>query len=200
MPRLSAPRADETPADDAELVCAHMLGDALAFAQLYDRYDRACFLFIRRMLGPAQSEAAEDLHQETWIAVSRNAGAFDPSRASFRAWLYTIARRKVWDHFRRQRVAVMASTSVEAAMMVPDQGPSPHQEVESRELAQRLVSAVEALPLAQRDVFILFSQAGLSLEEIAAVTGSGVETTKSRLRYARAALRQTLAVERSTHV
>ena len=112
-----------------------------------------------------------------------------------------IVRRKVWDYFRRQRVTVLSSSApVDAAMTVPDEGPTPLDQVESRELAQRVVAAVEALPLAQRDVFVLFAHAGLSLEEISEVTGSGVETAKSRLRYARAALRLTLAAERSTHV
>jgi RNA polymerase sigma-70 factor (ECF subfamily) len=152
------------------------------------------------MLGPAHGETAEDLHQETWISVSRSAGAFDPRKASFRTWLFTIARRKVWDHFRRQRVTVLAAAPVDTAVEIADDGPTPLAQVESRELAERVVAAVEALPLAQRDVFVLFAHAGLSLEEISEITGAGMETTKSRLRYARATLRVTLAAERSTHV
>jgi RNA polymerase sigma-70 factor (ECF subfamily) len=198
MAKLAVMEPDET--EDAELLRAHGAGDAHAFTRLYDRYDRACFQFIRRMLGSASADAADDLHQETWISISRNAAAFDPRRASFRAWLFTIARNKVWDHFRRQKVAVLASAEDDAAMMAPDPGPTPLQQVESRELAQRLVAAVEALPLEQRGAFIMFAQAGLSLEEIALATGVAVETAKSRLRYARARLRQALAGERSAHV
>jgi RNA polymerase sigma-70 factor (ECF subfamily) len=191
---------ESEPADDAELLRAHGAGEPHAFARLYDRYDRPCFRFIRRMLGAGQDDAAEDLHQETWIAVSRNAAAFDPGRASFPAWLFTIARRKVWDHYRRQRVAVLASAQDDAAMMVPDPGPDPLQQVESRELAQKLVAALEALPLEQRSALVLFTDAGLSLEEIAEVTGVGAETAKSRLRYARATLRRALAAERPANV
>jgi RNA polymerase sigma factor (sigma-70 family) len=179
---------------------AHGAGDPHAFAQLYDRYDRPCFQFIRRLLGPTHSDAVEDLHQETWIAISRSAAAFDPARASFRAWLFTIARRKAWDHFRRQKVAILASPQDDAAMMVPDPGRTPLEHVQSRELAQEIVAAVEALPLEQRGVFVLFAHAGLSLEEIAQVTGVAVETAKSRLRYARAKLRQSLVGERPAHV
>ena len=187
--------------DDADLLRAHSAGDAHAFALLYDRYDRPCFQFIRRTLGGAHADAAEDLHQETWLAVSNNATAFDARKASFAAWLFTIARNKVWDHFRRQKVAVLASArDDEAAMMVPDTAPTPLENVESRELAQRLVTALEALPLEQRGVFVMFAHAGLSLEEIAHATGVAVETAKSRLRYARATLRRTLAGERPAHV
>jgi RNA polymerase sigma factor (sigma-70 family) len=187
-------------ADDAELLGAHVAGDPQAFARLYDRYDRPCFQFIRRLLGSAHGDAAEDLHQETWMAVSKSASAFDPARATFGAWLFTIARHKVLDHFRRQKVVLLASAQDDAADLVPDPGPTPLQQVESRELAQRVVTAVEALPLEQRGAFVMFAQAGLSLEEIAQATGVAVETAKSRLRYARARLRQALAGERSAHV
>jgi RNA polymerase sigma-70 factor (ECF subfamily) len=188
------------PEDDADLLRAHGAGDVHAFARLYDRYDRPCFQFIRRTLGAAHADAVEDLHQETWISISKTAGGFDPRKATFRAWLFTIARHKVWDHFRRQKVALLSSAEDDAAMMIPDPGPSPLEQVECRELARRLVAAVEALPLAQRGAFVLFAHAGLSLEEIAQATGVGVGTAKSRLRYARATLRQALAAERSTHV
>jgi RNA polymerase sigma factor (sigma-70 family) len=187
-------------ADDADLLRAHGAGDPYAFGRLYDRYDPALFRFIRRLLGPAHADAAEDLHQETWIAVSKNATDFDPSRASLAAWLFTIARRKVFDHFRRQKVAVLAQVQDDAAMTVADPGQSPLDQVQSRELAQEIVTAVEALPLEQRSVFILFAQAGLSLAEIAETSGATVETVKSRLRYARTKLRQALAGERSAHV
>jgi RNA polymerase sigma factor (sigma-70 family) len=197
--RLDCEVMEPDSADDAQLLRAHMAGDPHAFGRLYDRYDRPCFQFIRRMLG-AHHAAAEDLHQEAWMAVARSAGDFDPAKAAFRAWLYTIARRKVWDHFRRQKVVPLASAQEDAAMMVPDPGPTPLEEVQSRELAERLVAAVEALPLEQRGAFIMFAHAGLSLEEIAEATGVGVETAKSRLRYARASLRQTLAGERTAHV
>lgn len=186
--------------DDAELLRAHGAGDPHAFARLYDRYDRPCFQFIRRLLGVAHGDAAEDLHQETWIAISKNAAAFDAARSSFPAWLFTIARRKTWDHFRRQKVAILASPQDDAAMMVSDPGQSPLEQVQSRELAEEIVAAVEALPLEQRGVFILFAHAGLSLEEIAQVTGVAMETVRSRLRYARAKLRQSLAGERPAHV
>jgi len=188
------------PEDDAELLRAHLAGDPQAFARLYDRYDRPCFQFIRRLLGPAQADAAEDLHQETWIAISRNAAAFDPLKASFPAWLFTIARHKVWDHFRRRKITVLTAAQDDAAMLVADPGPTPLDQVQSRELAIRLVAAVDALPLEQRGAFVMFAHAGLSLEEIAQATGVAVETAKSRLRYARARLRQALAGERSAHV
>lgn len=193
---------DPNSADDTELLRAHRAGDAHAFARLYDRYDRPCFQFIRRLLGAAHADAAEDLHQETWLAIAKNAAAFDPAKASFRAWLYTVARHKVFDHFRRQKVAVLANAVGDEAALgrIPDPGMDPLEQVQSRELAQRIITAVEALPVEQRGAFILFTHAGLSLEEIAHATGVAVETAKSRLRYARAKLRHAFAGERQVHV
>ena len=191
---------DEDAPEDAELLRAYCAGDPLAFGRLYDRYDGACFRFIRRLLGGAHASAAEDLHQETWIAVSKNAARFDPARASFGAWLFTIARRKVFDHFRRQKIAVLYPGFEDAATRVADPGQTPLEHVQSREQALKIVVAVEALPLEQRGVFVMFADGGLSLAEIAQATGAALETVKSRLRYARTKLRQSLAGERSPHV
>ena len=194
---------EDDAAEDADLLRAHGAGDPHAFARLYDRYDPACFLFIRRLLGPAHADAAEDLHQETWIAVSRNSASFDPAKASFAAWLFTIARHKTIDHFRRHKLAVGSTNdrdTGETVMMVADPGQTPLEQVQSREQAKAIVAAVEALPLEQRSVFIMFAEGGLSLDEIAHVTGVATETAKSRLRYARGKLRQALAAEGSAHV
>ena len=183
---------DQAVDEDAELLRAHINGDREAFARLYDSHDRSCFQFIRRVLGSSGADA-EDLHQETWLAVSRAASSFDPLKASFGAWLYTIARRKVWDHFRKQKITHLVSAQEDLILAVPDPGPTPLQQVESRETALALINAVEALPLAQRETFILFAEGGLSLEEIAEITEVSTETSKSRLRYARATLRRVLS-------
>src|SRR5208283_3758479 len=68
----------------------------------------------------------------------------------------------------------------------------PHARAERRELGERLRAAVAALPPAQREAFLLQQEGGLSLAEIAELTGAGAETVKSRLRYALAKLRETL--------
>ena len=65
-------------------------------------------------------------------------------------------------------------------------------QIESREQAQRLLAALDALPLPQREAFVLQAETGMSVADIAEVTGVGLETAKSRLRYARAALRRQL--------
>jgi RNA polymerase sigma-70 factor (ECF subfamily) len=184
------------PTDASALLRAHLAGDGAAFARLYDTHDRHCFDFIRRLLGAPDDATAEDLHQEVWLAVARSAASFDPGKARFVTWLFTIARNKVMDHFRRTPGVVHlvpGPDDEEAADNVAAHTVSPEDIAQNRELAAALLHAVQALPFVQREAFVLFAQQDLSLDEVAQITGVGLETAKSRLRYARATLRQRLA-------
>ena len=74
----------------------------------------------------------------------------------------------------------------ERAVAAPD---NPARQAEARESVARLLQAIDALPAAQREAFLLHEEAGLTVAEIAAVTGAGEEAAKSRLRYAMAKLK-----------
>lgn len=191
-------------ASDGLLMRAHLSGDKEAFARLYDRYDRQCFYFIRRVLGAAHRHAAEDVHQDTWIAVATTGASYDQGKGQFGTWLMTIARHKVMDYLRKQKVAFIGATGLGEdddgggcldlqLSNVMDGGPTPIEAVQSKQLAKAMVDAVDALPLSQREVFVMFAVSDLSLDEIAQATQVGVETAKSRLRYARATLRAVLS-------
>ena len=112
--------------------------------------------------------------------------------------LYTLAHNRVVDHYRRQAAGVPISYDDD-----PDDDPlieqvadsevhQPDNEFERRRLGQRLLVQIAALPEAQREAFLLREESGLSLAEIADVTGVNTETAKSRLRYALTKLRQGL--------
>ena len=132
--------AEPLPTGDAELVRRYVGGEHDAFARLYDAHDRHCFEFIRRMLGGADAAAAEDLHQETWLAVARQAASYDAAQARFVTWLFTIARHKVMDHFRKASGVVrLAGDLGEAAEAVLDAQPDapdlePEQVLQNRQL------------------------------------------------------------------
>jgi RNA polymerase sigma factor (sigma-70 family) len=180
---------------DEELLAAYAAGDARAFAELYDRHERAIYRFFLRQ--GAATSLADDLLQETWLAVVRNAASFEP-RAKFTTWLYTVARSKMIDHWRSRDDAVSVAYFGGDAANEPD-GPvldipagdahRPDHQAIARAQARAFVAAVEALPPAQREAFLLQAEGGLSLEEIAAITGAAHETVKSRLRYAMSKLR-----------
>jgi RNA polymerase sigma factor (sigma-70 family) len=179
---------------DEELLAAYAAGDARAFGELYDRHERPVYRYFLRQ--GAIPVVAEDLLQETWMAVIRNAERFEP-RAKFTTWLYTVARSKMIDHWRGKDDAI----SLDEAANDPDDAPlevvgseadRPDVQAVSRAQARAFVEAVEALPAVQREAFLLQAEGGLSLEEIAALTQAGHETVKSRLRYAMTKLRSAM--------
>ncbi len=183
---------------DEALMKAYAAGDASAFTRLYDRHERAAWRFFARQ-GVAAG-VADDLLQETWIAVVRSADRYVPT-ARFATWLYAIARSKLVDHWRATRAHVPLDDAANdddegASMLASLAAPAsdqPEVRAMSRAYARAFVAAVDALPAPQREVFLLHADGELALDEIASLTSAGVETVKSRLRYAMRKLRAVCA-------
>jgi RNA polymerase sigma-70 factor (ECF subfamily) len=193
VPIEFAPGSGPADDSDAALLAGFAAGDAGAFARLYERHERPVFRFLRRSLG--DDAQAEDLMQEVWLAVIRNAAAYEP-RARFTTWLYGIARNKLIDHWRSKRDTVSldqeaanddAPALVDSLAAAADR--EPQVQAMSREQAAAFVAAVEQLPALQREAFLLHAEGGLTVEEVAQAAGVGRETAKSRLRYAMTRLR-----------
>ena len=167
-------------------------GDALAFEELYRRHELKVWRFLERAV--RDRAAADDLMQDVWFAVAREAGRYRPS-AKFTTWLFTLARNRMIDWLRAKRPTVRLDDPDEAAPAeaLSDPGPGPLGETQAAEQGAAILAALGALPHAQREAFLLQADGELGLEEIARVTGASFETTKSRLRYARGRLRQLLA-------
>jgi RNA polymerase sigma-70 factor (ECF subfamily) len=140
------------------------------------------------------TETANDLFQEVWSKVIVSRERYEP-RAQFRTFLYRIAHNCFIDYCRRSAVRNESSAAEddwEGALPGPEQD-RPDSRAEQAQLTARYRAALTALPAEQRDVFLLYEESGLSLEEIATISAVGMETAKSRLRYAVAKLRATLA-------
>lgn len=187
--------ADET---DESLMLAYARGDALAFEALYARHRGGVYRYLLRNCGDAAS--TEELFQDVWTSVIRARTSYVPA-ARFASWLYTLAHHRIVDHWRArgQATLVTIDDDAEPAAAMALQSPrdrEPDEEASRREAGMRLRTAVSALPPAQRDAFLLQHEGGLSLAEIAQLTGVGTETVKSRLRYAIAKLRGELRVLR----
>lgn len=185
--------AADTPSDE-ELMQAYARGDMHAFEALYDRHALPVWRFVQRSVQNAA--LADDLVQDVWFSVVRHAPQYEP-RAKFRTWLFTLAHHRMVDHWRTQKNHTSLDAESEdgsalAEMLAAESGFGPERRLDSRELAQALLDALAALPEVQREAFLLQAEAGMSLAEIAQTTGVSMETAKSRLRYARARLRETL--------
>ena len=110
--------------------------------------------------------------------------------AKFVTYLYRVAHNRVVDQYRRSGHLVTVTLDdeeIEEPASEPCTQPDAHYERKAR--AQRLIALIDALPLAQREAFVLQHESGMTVEEIAAATGVSRETAKSRLRYALAKLR-----------
>jgi RNA polymerase sigma-70 factor (ECF subfamily) len=137
--------------------------------------------------------------QEVWFAVARNAERYQPT-AKFTTWLYTMAHHRMVDALRKTRpqLSLDGGDSEEgegfslADRLAADPRAEPPAALASNDEAAALLQAVTALPPEQRTAFLMQAEGELSLADIAAATDSNVETVKSRLRYARAKLRQLL--------
>jgi len=194
---------DDTSLKDEQCLRRFAGGDQVAFGELYDRHDRPCLAFIRRLLVPPDEAAAEDIHQEVWVAVARSADRFDPARARFVTWLFTIARNRVTDHLRHKGGLLRLVQEGHDDEWLDDQPAEaawqPDEQLHRQRLGEAIAQQLRHLPHAQRETFVLFAIEDLSLEEVALITEVGIETAKSRLRYARAALREKLGNWRLAH-
>lgn len=178
-------------ASDEQLMLAYAGGDAAAFEALYARHKGPLYRFVLRSVKtPAQ---AEEIFQEVWMRAIEARVRYTP-QAKFSTWLYTIAHNRLVDHWRAKGLTVVSLDDEERPQDEPVAPPSaePLANVEARETAARLATAIAALPLAQREAFLLHHEGELSVAEIAAATGAGEEAAKSRLRYAMNKLREAI--------
>jgi RNA polymerase sigma-70 factor (ECF subfamily) len=184
---------------DEELMVRYAKGDEAAFEMILSRYTRPLFGFLCRYLGGV--DRAEDVFQEVFYEVIRGRRSYRP-RYRFAAWLFRIGRNRAVDRLRRNGVRKTESLDhpanphdnegeAQVAKIVTDD-PDPESEAQSLELGKALEAALASLPADQREVFWLKERSGLSVGEIAVITGVSQNTVKSRLRYALEKLRAIL--------
>jgi RNA polymerase sigma-70 factor (ECF subfamily) len=193
MGAAPTPASDES--DESQML-AYACGSTEAFERLYARHRGGTYRYLLRHTG--NRATAEELHQEVWLKVVRARDAWSP-QARFTTWLYTIARNGLVDHWRARRGTRFVSlddegveSAVEAALIHGGEEAGPLSMTMHVESGQRLVAALEAIPPAQRDAFLLHVEGGMALRDIAALSGASIETVKSRLRYAYGRLRTAL--------
>jgi RNA polymerase sigma-70 factor, ECF subfamily len=180
---------------DEALMLAYRDGDGAAFEVLYRRWRGPLYRYFLRQCGHAGQ--ADELFQDVFMRVIGAAASYEPS-AKFSTWLFRIAHNRLIDHWRktgREPVDPLASGE-DGDDCAPDppapEGSAPDRQAERRELAEALMAALNGLPEVQREAFLLAEEGGLTLEEIASISGVGRETIKSRLRYATRKLRNKL--------
>lgn len=166
-------------------------GEEAAFEILVSRYTRPLFGFLRRYL--VRADRAEDVFQDVFYEVIRAKKSYRPG-SRFAAWLFRIGRNRAVDRLRRNGLREMESLDRPSNPQSDERepgvavtvaaNPDPENLVQERELGEALEAALASLPADQREVLWLKEKSGLSLTEIAEITGVSENTVKSRLRYA----------------
>jgi RNA polymerase sigma-70 factor (ECF subfamily) len=201
-----------TPSDDVALVREIVRGAEAALATLYDRYGDAVFAAAYRLT--ADRGIAEEVVQETFLALWNRAELFDPEAGSLSAWLHAIGRNRAVDRLRaagrRPRLVTVASPSapdesetqaleraIAGGTVVAGaaQPPGPEDSAAAGVLRDAIRAAIEAMPDHERLVILLAYQEELSQTEIADRLEWPLGTVKTRTRRALLRLREALGGE-----
>jgi RNA polymerase sigma-70 factor (ECF subfamily) len=177
------------PRNDEDLMLGYRGGDADAFEALYGRHKGALYRYLLRQCRVAA--VAEELCQDVWLNVIRARERYE-ARAKFTTYLFHLAHNRLVDYYRRQANGLPVSYTDDPLLEeVPDDRHVPNEkQLDLKRQAARLHELIAELPEAQREAFLLREETGLSMEEIAEVTGVNPETAKSRVRYAVSRLRR----------
>ncbi len=188
---------DPTTDTDESLMLRYAAGNLQAFNLLYARHEMGVWRYVLRSV--RVQAVADDVLQDVWFALARQAPNYQPT-AKFKTWLFTLAHNRVVDYFRttKQHVSLDDDGDDEhdsvalVQALAANSGFGPLKRLETKEQAQALLDAIEQLPFAQREAFMLQAEAGMDVQDIAKTTGVSFETAKSRLRYARSRLKELL--------
>jgi len=165
-------------------------GDIASYQKLYDAFARRVLNFIFRMVN--SPEEAEDLTQDTFVAVYQKLGALREDDR-FEPWLFRIARNFV---YQRYRIRSTNTVSVEAldedgqpVLQIPDARKSPDELFLAEELEDVVEQTISELPEKYREVFVLSAIQRLSYQEIAEIVGRSLPSIKTDIHRARLAVR-----------
>lgn len=186
---MSADFSDET------LMLHYRHGDLSAFKELYRRHRQGLYQFIAWR--SPRKDWVEEIVQDSWANLHKARATYEP-QASFKTFLYQIARNRLIDIL-RQKQAITASDlgadDDEGSRFAhladnADEVATPQDILDKKQQLSALRAALQTLPAEQKEALILQQFNDMRLEDIATLTGVNVETVKSRLRYAMNKLRR----------
>jgi RNA polymerase sigma-70 factor (ECF subfamily) len=169
-------------AENTEIARGLKRRDPDVLDHLIETYQHRLLRYLLHLTG--RRELAEDFFQETWIRVLERGRQYD-GRHEFSTWLFTIARNLVIDNLRRRRPASLdslADADDAASVDISATGqPSAFDATVQREQNEQISAGMEHIAVEYRESLVLRFQEGMTLEEIASVTGAPLGTVKSRI-------------------
>jgi RNA polymerase sigma-70 factor (ECF subfamily) len=180
-PELEQSSPDDRPSDDllGDLLARSARGDEVAFVAFYDATARRTFGLVLRLV--RNHSIAEEVTQEAFVQVWRNAGRFDSSKGVAISWLMTMAHRRAVDRIRTTERGSRQDTAYHQRSSTIDWD-STADAVEASWEAARVRAALKSLSAAQREVLELAYFGGFTHTEIAQMTGIPLGTAKTRIR------------------
>ena len=169
------------------LVLRCQTGDEAAFAEIVARYTPRLRVYLRRMLDDAH--VADDALQDVWLDCFRSAGRLEDAGA-FAAWLYRIARDRAYRVLRRRGVRISSIDDAAEMPATAADAAADDDRLNGEAAAAVVHASLDRLPHEQREVLLLRFVEEMSYEQIASAVGIGVGTVRSRLHYAKRALRR----------
>lgn len=182
-------------AHDAHLLERTADGDRTAFAELYDRFSRPLYATALRILNDAKE--AEDIVQDTFIALWEKASDFAVTRGSAFGWAVTLTRNRAIDRvrMRRRRTELLEQAAPDDLGYGGSSGPDSADQASLSEQSTSVRSAVAALPAEQQQALELAFFSGLTQQEIATRLNEPLGTVKARIRRGLLKLRTALTTQ-----
>jgi len=165
--------------DDRALVALVVDGDAAALETLFRRYGRPCYSLARRII--VDEQLAQDVVQEVFLALWRDASRYDPRKGAFSAWLLSMTHHKAVDGVRREENLRKRRTSAELLEGQESEAPKVDEQVWSQFRRERVREVLRTLPAAQREALALAYFGGYTQREIAGLTATPLGTVKTRM-------------------
>ncbi len=178
VPRVSGSKAYRGH-QDGQLVALVAEGDAAALETLYDRYGKAAYSLARRIL--TDQNLAEDVVQEVFLSLWRDARRFDPSRGTVGTYLLSMTHHRSVDVVRREENLRRRRGPEEALELASDPRPGVEEEMEAAERRTHIRAALAELPEPQREALLLAYFGGYTQREIASLVGIPLGTVKTRM-------------------
>ena len=164
---------------DGQLVALVAERDGGALEALYERYGKVAYSLARRIL--ADEALADDVVQEVFLSLWRDAGRFDPGRGTVATYVLSMTHHRAVDVVRREENLRRRRTTDAVLEFEPDRQPGVEAEAEAAERRTRIRAALAELPEAQRTALALAYFGGYTQREVASLVGAPLGTVKTRM-------------------
>ena len=177
-------------ADVEKIIKRSLKGDEHGYAELYDRFASGAYRLCYSLLMNEQD--AEDVLQESFVYAFKNLHRFDPKKASFKTWLYTIAVSRCRNTYRRKRLPMVDISQLLGFELKAPPAEGPEVAAIRRDAEEAIQTALVDLSPRLREAIVLRYGQGLTYREIADVMGCPQKTAESRVRLGHQRLKQSL--------